>query len=166
MCNWLSANNYSVQQVAQKMSLTSKKYGGWHSLYSIGPNFMAPGLCMAMFSIEWPHSSWLGEGAKFMAPRSWILRHWRSNRVQGLNSAFYEVSRTLSYLSNMQHGRQDREQRHRIQNIDRMDFPTFRWLECPPPPPQHHSSQRLQILWFCKPRAYCFMASTGTIPLE
>ena len=42
-----------------------------------------------------------------------------------LNPAFYETSQTWSYSSNIQLGTQDREQRHRTQNIDGMDFPTF-----------------------------------------
>ena len=41
-----------------------------------------------------------------------------------LNSAFYEASQTQSYSSNVQLGMQDREQRHKTQNIDVMDFPT------------------------------------------
>ena len=72
VCDSLCTNHNSVQQVAQNMSLTSKKDGG-----------------------------------------------------VTLNSAFYGASWTQSYLSNMQLGTQDREQRHRTRNIDGMDFPTY-----------------------------------------
>ena len=40
------------------------------------------------------------------------------------NLVFYGGSQTWSYSSNMQLSTQDREQRHRTQNIDGMDFPT------------------------------------------
>ena len=41
------------------------------------------------------------------------------------NSAFCGASRTLSYLSSVRLSMQDGKQRHRTQNIDNMDFPTY-----------------------------------------
>ena len=41
------------------------------------------------------------------------------------NLAFYGASWTWSYSSNVQLSMQDREQRHRTQNIDEMDFQTY-----------------------------------------
>ena len=52
------------------------------------------------------------------------VTHFEKKWWVALNSAFCRASRTLSYSSTVQLGTQDAKQRHRTQNIDRMDFPT------------------------------------------